>query len=199
MSWGFNNFFICHPKNVCVYHPAPAEGPSPPHSPDLEAASPRTIKDSKENKEPSPKMKRRRSLKISSINLEPTQWQNDALHILTSTHDYRSMNDFLIKKARPQAHTHTCSCSRVSRSPCESNIPFKKHLQIADLESEDGKKDTMVDVVFKKALKEFRINIFNSYSTALAVSFVSHEFVKNIHFESFFAYWKCLKNFSANL
>lgn len=117
MSWGFNNFFICHPKNVCVYHPAPAEGPSPHHSPDLEAASPRTIKDSKENKEPSPKMKRRRSLKISSINLEPTQWQNDALHILTSTHDYRSMNDFLIKKARPQAHTHTCSCSRVSRSP----------------------------------------------------------------------------------
>lgn len=43
-------------------------------------------------------------------------------------------------------------------------------VQIADLESEDGKKDTMVDVVFKKALKEFRINIFNSYSTALAVS-----------------------------
>lgn len=28
----------------------------------------------------------------------------------------------------------------------------------------------MVDVVFKKALKEFRLNIFNSYSTALAVS-----------------------------
>lgn len=27
----------------------------------------------------------------------------------------------------------------------------------------------MVDVVFKKALKEFRLNIFNSYSTALAV------------------------------
>lgn len=49
---------------------------------------------------------------------------------------------------------------------------FKKYLclQIADLDSEDGKKDTMVDVVFKKALKEFRINIFNSYSTALAVS-----------------------------
>lgn len=42
--------------------------------------------------------------------------------------------------------------------------------QIADLESENGKKDTMVDVVFKKALKEFRINIFNSYSSALAVS-----------------------------
>uniref|UniRef100_A0AAQ5XGQ2 Myosin IXA n=1 Tax=Amphiprion ocellaris TaxID=80972 RepID=A0AAQ5XGQ2_AMPOC len=113
-------------------------GQSPPHSPDLEAAPSRVVRDSKENKEPSPKMRRRRSVKISSIALEPAQWQNDALHILTSAHDYRSMNDFLMKK-------------------------------IADLDSEDGKKDTMVDVVFKKALKEFRINIFNSYSTALAM------------------------------
>ncbi|XP_044212401.1 unconventional myosin-IXAa-like [Thunnus albacares] len=114
------------------------EGPSPPHSPDLEAAPSRGVRDSKENKELSPKMRRRRSVKISSIALEPAQWQNDALHILTSAHDYRTMNDFLMKK-------------------------------IADLESEDGKKDTMVDLVFKKALKEFRINIFNSYSTALAM------------------------------
>ncbi|XP_032379863.1 unconventional myosin-IXAb isoform X2 [Etheostoma spectabile] len=116
------------------------EGPSspPPHSPDLEAAPSQGVRDSKENKEPSPKMRRRRSVKISSIALEPAQWQNDALHILSSAHDYRSMNDFLIKK-------------------------------IADLDSEDGKKDTMVDVVFKKALREFRINIFNSYSTALAM------------------------------
>lgn len=37
------------------------------------------------------------------------------------------------------------------------------------MDTEDGKKDTLVDVVFKKALKEFRVNIFNSYSTALAV------------------------------
>ncbi|XP_061750527.1 unconventional myosin-IXAa-like isoform X7 [Nerophis ophidion] len=114
------------------------DGPSPPHSPDLDVVPPGSVRDSKENKEPSPKMKRRRSVKISSIALEPTQWQNDALHILTSAHDYRTMNDFLLKK-------------------------------IADLESENGKKDTMVDVVFKKALKEFRINIFNSYSTALAM------------------------------
>ncbi|XP_077373722.1 unconventional myosin-IXAb-like isoform X2 [Festucalex cinctus] len=113
-------------------------GPSPPHSPDLEATPPRGLRNSKENKEPSPKMKRRRSLKISSVALEPAQWQNDALHILSSAHDYRTMNDFLLKK-------------------------------IADLDSENGKKDTMVDVVFKKALKEFRINIFNSYSTALAM------------------------------
>ncbi|XP_065813032.1 unconventional myosin-IXAb isoform X1 [Labrus bergylta] len=102
------------------------EGPSPPHSPDLEAAPPEEMR------------RRRRSLKIGSITLEPSQWQNDALHILTSAHDYRTMNDFLMKK-------------------------------IADLESVDGKNDTMVDVVFKKALKEFRINIFNSYSTALAM------------------------------
>ncbi|XP_072242418.1 unconventional myosin-IXAa-like isoform X4 [Leuresthes tenuis] len=114
------------------------EGLSPPHSPDLEAAPSHGVRDSKENKEPSPKMRRRRSVKISSITLEPAQWQNDALHILSSAHDYRSMNDFLMKK-------------------------------IADLDSEDSKKDTMVDVVFKKALKEFRINIFNSYSTALAM------------------------------
>lgn len=78
------------------------EGPSPPRSPDLEAAAAaapsRGVRDSKENKEPSPKMRRRRSVKISSITLEAAQWQNDALHILTSTHDYRSMNDFLMKK-----------------------------------------------------------------------------------------------------
>ncbi|XP_036068139.1 unconventional myosin-IXAa isoform X3 [Oryzias melastigma] len=114
------------------------EAQSPPHSPDFEVVSPRGVRDSKENKEPSPKMRRRRSVKISSITLEPAQWQNDGLHILTSTSDYRSMNDFLMKK-------------------------------IADLDAEDSKKDTMVDVVFKKALKEFRINIFNSYSTALAM------------------------------
>lgn len=40
-----------------------------------------------------------------------------------------------------------------------------------DLDSEDCKKDTLVDVVFKKALKEFRQNIFSFYSSALAVSY----------------------------
>lgn len=74
------------------------EGPSPPRSPDLEEAPSCAVRESKENKEPSPKMRRRRSVKISSITLEATQWQNDALHILTSTHDFRSMNDFLMKK-----------------------------------------------------------------------------------------------------
>lgn len=44
------------------------------------------------------------------------------------------------------------------------------YLQITDLDTDDNKKDTFVDVVFKKSLKEFRLNIFNSYSTALAVS-----------------------------
>ncbi|XP_067311383.1 unconventional myosin-IXAa isoform X4 [Pseudorasbora parva] len=106
---------------------------SPPQSPDLTLQ-----REFKENKEPSPKVKRRRSVKISNVTLEPVQWQNDALQILTCANDYRSMNDFLMKK-------------------------------ITDLDTEDGKKDTMVDVVFKKALKEFRLNIFNSYSTALAM------------------------------
>ncbi|KAM6980529.1 unconventional myosin-IXAa-like [Aplochiton taeniatus] len=109
---------------------------SPPRSPDLPVE--RASRESKENKEPSPKVKRRRSVKISSVALEPTQWQNDAVQILTCANDYRSMNDFLMKK-------------------------------INDLDTEDSKKDTMVDVVFKKSLKEFRLNIFNSYSTALAM------------------------------
>lgn len=103
--------------SACLHLPLLPECPSPPHSPDLEAASSRGFRDSKESKEPSPKMRRRRSVKISSIALEPAQWQNDALHILTSTHDYRSMNEFLMKKVRgqtctwthtyPYTHTHT--------------------------------------------------------------------------------------------
>ncbi|XP_035250865.1 unconventional myosin-IXAa-like isoform X2 [Anguilla anguilla] len=108
---------------------------SPPRSPDL--ATERG-KEFKENKEPSPRVKRRRSVKISSVALEPAQWQNDSLQILTSAADYKSMNEFLMKKMN-------------------------------DLDTEDSKKDTLVDVVFKKALKEFRLNIFNSYSTALAM------------------------------
>ncbi|XP_034736358.1 unconventional myosin-IXAa isoform X3 [Etheostoma cragini] len=112
------------------------ENMSPPCSPDLMLE--RGFRDLRENKEPSPKVRRRRSVKISNVALEPAQWQNDALQILTCTNDYRSMNDFLMKK-------------------------------INDLDTEDSKKDTMVDVVFKKALKEFRLNIFNSYSTALAM------------------------------
>ncbi|XP_046714950.1 unconventional myosin-IXAb isoform X1 [Silurus meridionalis] len=98
-------------------------------------------RDSKENREPEMRMltmKRRRSVKISTVPQEPSPWQNDSLHILTCTADYCSMNDFLMKK-------------------------------INDLETEDSKKDTPVDVVFKKALKEFRLHIFNSYSTALAM------------------------------
>lgn len=74
------------------------ESAFPPRSPDLEVVPSRETRDTKENKEPSPKMKRRRSLKISSIAVEPAQWQNDSLHILTSAHDYRTMNEFLMKK-----------------------------------------------------------------------------------------------------
>uniref|UniRef100_I3JEA8 Myosin IXA n=1 Tax=Oreochromis niloticus TaxID=8128 RepID=I3JEA8_ORENI len=112
------------------------ENMSPPCSPDLTLNQ--SLRDSKENREPSPKVKRRRSVKISSVAVESAQRQNDTLQILTSIGDYRSMNDFLVKK-------------------------------ISDLDAEDSKKDTLVDIVFKKALKEFRLNIFNSYSTALAM------------------------------
>ncbi|XP_078541143.1 unconventional myosin-IXa isoform X2 [Lissotriton helveticus] len=92
----------------------------------------------KENKEPSPKVKRRRSLKISSSALEPVSWQNDAMQIINSASDLKGMDDFLIKKMH-------------------------------DLDNEDSKKDTLVDVVFKKALKEFRQNIFSQYTTALTM------------------------------
>ncbi|XP_039629390.1 unconventional myosin-IXAa isoform X4 [Polypterus senegalus] len=108
---------------------------TPPHSPNLGAER---GKEFKENKEPSPKVRRRKSVKISNVTIDTTQWQNDCLQILTSASDYKSMNEFLQKK-------------------------------IDGLDTEDGKKDTLVDVVFKKALREFRHNIFNSYSTALAM------------------------------
>uniref|UniRef100_A0A8C3RAH0 Myosin IXA n=1 Tax=Cyanoderma ruficeps TaxID=181631 RepID=A0A8C3RAH0_9PASS len=92
----------------------------------------------KENKEPSPKVKRKRSVKISNVALEPVQWQNDSLQIITSASDLKSMDEFLLKKMN-------------------------------ELDNEDSKKDTLVDVVFKKALKEFRQNIFSFYSSALAM------------------------------
>ncbi|KAM6426666.1 unconventional myosin-IXa isoform 4-T4 [Liasis olivaceus] len=108
---------------------------TPPRSPELSGIYRRECK---ENKEPSPKVKRKRSLKISSVTMEPAQWQNDALQIITSAGDLKSMDEFLLKKMN-------------------------------DLDSEDCKKDTLVDVVFKKALKEFRQNIFSFYSSALAM------------------------------
>ncbi|XP_078388525.1 unconventional myosin-IXAa isoform X2 [Cetorhinus maximus] len=108
---------------------------TPPRSPDLGLER---GKEFKENKEPSPKVKRRRSVKISNVALEPIQWQHDALQIITSANDFKCMNEFLQKK-------------------------------ITDLDTDDSKKDTFVDVVFKKSLKEFRLNIFNSYSAALAM------------------------------
>ncbi|XP_044294830.1 unconventional myosin-IXa isoform X3 [Varanus komodoensis] len=108
---------------------------TPPRSPELSGSYQRECK---ENKEPSPKVKRKRSLKISNVTMEPAQWQNDALQIITSASDLKSMDEFLLKKMN-------------------------------DLDSEDCKKDTLVDVVFKKALKEFRQNIFSFYSSALAM------------------------------
>ncbi|XP_025900890.1 unconventional myosin-IXa [Nothoprocta perdicaria] len=108
---------------------------TPPRSPELSGLY---RKEFKENKEPSPKVKRKRSVKISNVALEPVQWQNDSLQIITSASDLKSMDEFLLKKMN-------------------------------ELDNEDSKKDTLVDVVFKKALKEFRQNIFSFYSSALAM------------------------------
>ncbi|XP_072003893.1 unconventional myosin-IXa isoform X2 [Engystomops pustulosus] len=101
-----------------------------PHSPDLSRGR------EKENKDPSPKVQRRRSVKISSAALEPAQWQDERAQIICSASDLKCMDEFLQKK-------------------------------ISDLDSEDGKKDSMVDVLFKRALKEFRQNIFSLYSSSL--------------------------------
>ncbi|XP_053512755.1 unconventional myosin-IXa isoform X1 [Artibeus jamaicensis] len=117
------------PDESALYHP------TPPLSPELPGSS---QKEFKENKEPSPKAKRKRSVKISSVALESMHWQNDSVQIIASASDLKSMDEFLLKK-------------------------------VNDLDNEDSKKDTLVDVVFKKALKEFRQNIFNFYSSALAV------------------------------
>ncbi|XP_069836994.1 unconventional myosin-IXa isoform X2 [Dendropsophus ebraccatus] len=101
-----------------------------PHSPDLSRGR------EKENKDPSPKVQRRRSVKISTAALEPAQWQDERAQIICSASDLKCMDEFLLKK-------------------------------ISDLDSEDGKKDSMVDVLFKRALKEFRQNIFSLYSSSL--------------------------------
>lgn len=68
-----------------------------PHSVDVGLERGR---ESKENKEPSPRAKRRRSVKISSVSLDAAPWQNDLLRMFTGANDYRCMNEFLMKKAR---------------------------------------------------------------------------------------------------
>ncbi|XP_058283923.1 unconventional myosin-IXa isoform X3 [Hylobates moloch] len=117
------------PDELAPYHP------TPPLSPELPSSC---RKEFKENKEPSPKAKRKRSVKISNVALDSMHWQNDSVQIIASVSDLKSMDEFLLKK-------------------------------VNDLDNEDSKKDTLVDVVFKKALKEFRQNIFSFYSSALAM------------------------------
>lgn len=73
---------------------------TPPRSPELSGIYRRECK---ENKEPSPKVKRKRSLKISNVTMEPAQWQNDALQIITSASDLKSMDEFLLKKVTGEA------------------------------------------------------------------------------------------------
>ena len=69
--------------------------PTPPLSPELPGSC---RKEFKENKEPSPKARRKRSVKISSVALESMHWQNDSVQILASASDLKSMDEFLLKK-----------------------------------------------------------------------------------------------------
>ncbi|XP_070302454.1 unconventional myosin-IXAa-like [Salvelinus sp. IW2-2015] len=82
-----------------------------PHSPNLMGTRGR---ETKENKEPSPKVRRRRSVKISQRGPRARPVGNDALHILTSTHDYRSMNDFLMKEVVCRYACHRKCCTRMT-------------------------------------------------------------------------------------
>uniref|UniRef100_A0A8C3LZ22 Myosin IXA n=1 Tax=Chrysolophus pictus TaxID=9089 RepID=A0A8C3LZ22_CHRPC len=91
---------VCDPQSIYKMHPREL-GPhhlTPPRSPELSGIYRREFK---ENKEPSPKVKRKRSVKISSVALEPVQWQNDSLQIITSASDLKSMDEFLLKKVTP--------------------------------------------------------------------------------------------------
>ncbi|ELK28925.1 Myosin-IXa [Myotis davidii] len=86
-------FQICE---LAQYHP------TPPLSPELPGSY---QKEFKENKEPSPKAKRKRSVKISSLALESVHWQNDSVQIIESASDLKSMDEFLLKKVIVKTRT----------------------------------------------------------------------------------------------
>lgn len=69
--------------------------PTPPLSPELPGSC---RKEFKENKEPSPKAKRKKGVKISSVALDSIHWQNDSVQIIASASDLKSMDEFLLKK-----------------------------------------------------------------------------------------------------
>lgn len=94
-------FYCFASSNTPVYHvvflalfflPVDAGFWLVPRSPDLSRGR------EKENKDPSPKVQRRRSLKISSTTLEPAQWQNERAQIICSASDLKCMDEFLQKK-----------------------------------------------------------------------------------------------------
>uniref|UniRef100_A0A8V5GB59 Uncharacterized protein n=1 Tax=Melopsittacus undulatus TaxID=13146 RepID=A0A8V5GB59_MELUD len=98
-------YMACRSKVICLQAACRGYllGPhhlTPPRSPELAGIYRREFK---ENKEPSPKVKRKRSVKISNVALEPVQWQNDSLQIITSAGDLKSMDEFLLKKVTPSS------------------------------------------------------------------------------------------------
>uniref|UniRef100_A0A6I8PIS5 Myosin IXA n=1 Tax=Ornithorhynchus anatinus TaxID=9258 RepID=A0A6I8PIS5_ORNAN len=77
-------------------------------------------KEFKENKEPSPKVKRKRSVKISNVALESMQWQSDSVQIITSASDLKSMDEFLLKKV--------CVYAKLFQSWAESLKEFRQNI-----------------------------------------------------------------------
>uniref|UniRef100_A0A8V5G947 Uncharacterized protein n=1 Tax=Melopsittacus undulatus TaxID=13146 RepID=A0A8V5G947_MELUD len=86
----------------------------------------------KENKEPSPKVKRKRSVKISNVALEPVQWQNDSLQIITSAGDLKSMDEFLLKKVTPSS-TLQLNLQRAQRAYGGNKMDDGKSIRYKDL------------------------------------------------------------------
>uniref|UniRef100_A0A8V5GCP1 Uncharacterized protein n=1 Tax=Melopsittacus undulatus TaxID=13146 RepID=A0A8V5GCP1_MELUD len=102
---------------------------TPPRSPELAGIYRREFK---ENKEPSPKVKRKRSVKISNVALEPVQWQNDSLQIITSAGDLKSMDEFLLKKVTPSS-TLQLNLQRAQRAYGGNKMDDGKSIRYKDL------------------------------------------------------------------
>uniref|UniRef100_A0A669PJK6 Myosin IXA n=1 Tax=Phasianus colchicus TaxID=9054 RepID=A0A669PJK6_PHACC len=113
---------VCDPQKLGPHHL------TPPRSPELSGIYRREFK---ENKEPSPKVKRKRSVKISSVALEPVQWQNDSLQIITSASDLKSMDEFLLKKV-------TAAFGAPVKSSESSESRWRRQSDVI-LEMDDGK------------------------------------------------------------
>uniref|UniRef100_A0A8C2T5U4 Myosin IXA n=1 Tax=Coturnix japonica TaxID=93934 RepID=A0A8C2T5U4_COTJA len=127
MACDHQNIYKMHPRETFLSTNLPTFylGPhhlTPPRSPELSGIYRREFK---ENKEPSPKVKRKRSVKISNVALEPVQWQNDSLQIITSVSDLKSMDEFLLKKVTAGCWSKKkTEIAKRHKSPCWRDGPI---------------------------------------------------------------------------